>query len=84
MDERSNNHNAGDHNAEHDQPKGLPVSDAKTIACGLSVGDRMVSELTECVARRIISGARSAAINRERLALRLVRDSTSIWLTILR
>ena len=55
--------------AEHDQPKSLPVSDTKTIARGLGVGDRLVGQLTECVARRIISGARGAAINRQCLRL---------------
>ena len=51
-------HDAGDHHAKHDEPERLPVSDAETVARGLRVGDGLVGQLAERVARRIIGAAR--------------------------
>ncbi|HTP93194.1 MAG TPA: hypothetical protein VMJ52_15735 [Xanthobacteraceae bacterium] len=65
MDESSNNHHAGYRDREQNEPEGLPISDAEAIACDLGIGDSAIRELAQRVAGGIVSGARSAAINRE-------------------
>jgi hypothetical protein len=64
MDERGHDHDASDDDAERDQPKCLPVGDAEPLAGGLRISDRLIGQLTERVARRLIGRARCTAIER--------------------
>ena len=69
MDQRRDDHHPGDHHAEQNEPERLPIGGTEPIAGGLRVGDRLVGELAERVARGVVGGARGAAVNCQRLSL---------------
>ena len=54
MDKGGDDHHAGDHHGEKDEPERLPIGDAETVAGDLRVGDRLVGQLAERVACRVV------------------------------
>ena len=83
MDERGHDHDGGDSDAEKNQPECLPIGDAEPPARRLRVGNGLIGQPAERVARRVI-GARDDRIDRKRLRLAVARESASIWLTKVR
>ena len=69
VDERRDHQHGGDHDGEEDEPERMAIGDGEPIARDLGAGDGLVGELAERIARRVIGGARRAAVDLQRLVL---------------
>ena len=58
MDKRGNDQECRNHNRQEDQPIGVAIVEREPIARNLGARDRLVGELAERVARRVIRDAR--------------------------
>ncbi len=72
MDERGDDQNAGDHDGEKDEPEGLAIGGGEALARGLRAGDRLIGQLAERVACRVIGRARRPAVDLQRFVLAIV------------
>ena len=63
MEQRGDHHDPRDHHREQNEPERLSIRDRETIAGDLGAGDRLIGELTERVAGRVIGDAFCAWIN---------------------
>ena len=56
MDKRRDHQHGGDDDGEEDEPERMAIGDREAVACGLGAGNRLVGQLAERVAGRVIGG----------------------------